>query len=181
MQSLAWRYCDRTLQLLLRTFLDIILLRKGPEHVPNSVVVLLVSFGLLVAATLLSAALVPSSGNDSIVSSFVSSLVGYALYWLVLAASGFGLRFVPTISAIMACGSILTILMILAAVVLAPIFGSAVAGVVVWLILFWSVPVKGHIIARAIERHWYTGIAISLTIFIMQYMSYLAMAGRPAA
>ena len=86
-----------------------------------------------------------------------------------------------TISSIMACGSILTILMVIAAVIIAPIFGGAVAGIVVWLILFWSVPVKGHIIARAIERHWYIGIAIALTIFIMQYMSYLVMTGRQAA
>ena len=181
MRHLAWRYCDRTLQLLLRTFLDIILLRKGPEHVPNSTVVLWVSFGLLVIATLMSAVLVPSSGSDSVVLSFISSLVGYALYWVVLVVSGFGQRFVQTISSIMACGSILTILMVVAAVIAAPVFGGAMAGVVVWLILFWSVPVKGHIIARAIERHWYTGIAIALTIFIMQYLSYLAMTNRPAA
>ena len=180
MQNLAWRYCDRTLQLLLRTFLDIILLRKGPEHVPNSSVVLWISFGLLVIATLMSALLVPASGNDSVVSSFLSSLLGYALYWVVLVVSGFGLRFVRTVSSIMACGSILTILMVVAALIIAPVFGGAVAGVVVWLILFWSVPVKGHIIARAIERHWYTGIAIALTIFIMQYLSYLAMTNRAA-
>ena len=140
MQNLAWRYCDRTLQLLLRTFLDIILLRKGPEHVPNSIMVLWVSCGLLVIATLMSAVLVPSSGNDSVVLSLVSSLVGYALYWMVLLALGFGPRFVRTISSIMACGSILTILMVIAAV-----------------------------------------IAIALTIFIMQYMSYLVMTGRQAA
>jgi len=181
MQSLAWRYCDRTLQLLLRTFLDIILLRKGPEHVPSSAVVLWVSIGLLIASTLMSAVLVPSSGNDSVGLSLISSLIGYALYWIVLAVTGYGRRFVPTVSSIMACGSILTIVMVIAAVILTPILGGAVAGIVVWLILFWSVPVKGHIIARAIERHWYTGIAIALTIFIMQYMSYLAMTGRPAA
>jgi hypothetical protein len=180
MQYLASRYCDRTLQLLLNTFIDIILLRKGPEHVPNAIVVLWFSLGLLVVATLMSAVLVPSSGNDSVVLSFVSSFVGYALYWIVLTATGYGKRFVQTVASLLACGSILTMLMVIAAVILAPIVGGALAGVVVWLILFWSVPVKGHIIARAVDRHWYTGIAIALTIFIMQYISYVAMTGRPA-
>ena len=28
--------------------------------------------------------------------------------------------------------------------------------------MLWSVPVEGHIIARAIDRHWYLGIAIAV-------------------
>jgi hypothetical protein len=68
--------------------------------------------------------------------------------------------------------------MVAAFVLLNPFLGASLASVLVWLILIWSVPVKGHIIARAIGRHWYVGIAISVTIFILQYMFYLSMTGR---
>jgi hypothetical protein len=59
-----------------------------------------------------------------------------------------------------------------------PTLGGSLTAIAIWLILIWSVPVKGHIIARAIDSHWYTGIAIAMTIFITQYVSYQAMTGR---
>jgi len=141
--------------------------------------VLLYAFGLLLLATFISGSLLETSGRDSILLSFISSMLGYALYWIVLLLTGFIRRFVPTVASIMACGSILTMLMVAAAVLLTPFLGAPLTSIVVWLILFWSVPVKGHIIARAIDRHWYVGISIALAIFIMQYISYLAMTDRP--
>ena len=157
------------------------MLRKGPEHVPDSMLVLGFAFGLLILATLVSGALFQAPDTDTILLSFVSSLFGYALYWIVLSSTGFTRRFVPTVASIMACGSILTFVRIFAAIMLTPLLGAPIASLVVGLILFWSVPVKGHIIARAIERHWYIGISIALAIFIMQYVSYLAMTGRVGA
>lgn len=154
-------------------------MQKGPEHVPDSMLVLLYAFGLLLLATFVSGALVATPDRDSILFSFLSSILGYALYWIVLLVAGFTRRFVPTVASIMACGSILTMMMVAAAVLLTPFLGAPITSIVVWLILFWSVPVKGHIIARAIERHWYVGISIALAIFVMQYVSYLAMTNRP--
>ena len=154
------------------------MLRKGPEDVPGSMLVLYYAFGLLVLATFISGALAGSSDDESTLLSFMGSLLGYVLYGIVLYSTGFLRRFVPTVACIMACGSILTILMVAAFVLLNPFLGAPLASVLVWLILIWSVPVKGHIIARAIGRHWYVGIAISVTIFILQYIFYLSMTGR---
>ena len=36
------------------------------------------------------------------------------------------------------------------------------------LVLLWSVPVEGHIIARAIDRFWYVGLVAASTVFIVQ-------------
>jgi hypothetical protein len=47
------------------------------------------------------------------------------------------------------------------------------------LILLWSVPVEGHIIARATERHWYIGILVALAVFILQYLIYRVVATTP--
>ena len=168
-------YCDRTLQLLLRTFFDIILLRKGPQDVPNSLVVMLLSFGMLLLATFSSAGVSKPAGGESVLLSFLTSLLGYVFYGSVLVVAGFLNRLGQTISSIMACGSILTVLMVFAYVMLSPFLGARIAALVATLILFWSVPVKGHIIARAIDRHWYLGIAISMAIFVLQYAIYFAM------
>ncbi len=154
------------------------MLRKGPEHIPDSALVLLLSFGLLLFATFCSTVLINPDAGDSVVLSFVTSLLSYVLYGFVLASTGFARRFVQTISAIMACGSILTVLMVFAYAMFAPFLGANFASIVATLILFWSVPVKGHIIARAIERHWYIGIAISMAIFILQFAIYSALTGQ---
>jgi hypothetical protein len=151
------------------------LLRKGPQDVPNSLVVMLMSFGMLLFATVTSTVLIKPTGGESVLLSFVTSLLGYGFYGSVLMVTGFLNRFGQTISSIMACGSILTVLMVFAYVMLSPFLGARIAALVATLVLFWSVPVKGHIIARAINRHWYLGIAISMTIFILQFAIYSAM------
>lgn len=122
-----------------------------------------------------SESLVRSAPGDSLLYSIMVSVAGYFVYWAVLAAMGFANRLVPTVSCIMACGSILTILMVASFAILSPLVGASVASIIAWLVLVWSVPVKGHIIARAIERHWYVGIAISLAIFVMQRVAYDAI------
>jgi hypothetical protein len=119
----------------------------------------------------------PAAG-DNIVVSFASSLLGYVFFWIVLVVTGFGRRFVQTISSIMACGSILTMFMVFAYVMLTPFLGMNFASIIATLILFWSVPVKGHIIARAIARHWYLGIVIAMTIFLLQFVIYSALTGQ---
>jgi hypothetical protein len=154
------------------------MLRKGPEDVPGSVLVLYYSVGLLILATFVSEILAQPADSTNTLLSLVASFVGYLLYWIVLSSTGLQRRFVPTVACIMACGSILTILMVAAFVMLKPFLGASLASIIAWLILVWSVPVKGHIIARAIERHWYVGIAIALTIFVLQYLFFLAMTGR---
>ena len=136
------------------------------------------SFGMLGFATLTSAVLIEPSGGESVLLSFVTSLLGYVFYGSVLMISGFLNRLGQTISSIMACGSILTVLMVFAYVMLSPFLGARIAALVATLILFWSVPVKGHIIARAINRHWYLGIAISMAIFILQFAIYSAMTSQ---
>jgi hypothetical protein len=45
--------------------------------------------------------------------------------------------------------------------------------------LLWSVPVEGHIIARAMGRHWYIGILIAITVFVLQFVIYSAMSATP--
>jgi hypothetical protein len=140
--------------------------------------VLALSFGLLLFATFCSTLLLEPAAGDNIVVSFASSLLGYVFFWIVLVVTGFGRRFVQTISSIMACGSILTVFMVFAYVMLTPFLGMNFASIIATRILFWSVPVKGHIIARAIARHWYLGIVIAMTIFLLQFVIYSALTGQ---
>lgn len=147
---------------------------------PNSLLVLMFAFGLFLFAMFVSAALVEADAGDGVLLSVLVSVMGYVLYWIVLAVTGFASRLLPTVSSIMACGSILTVLMVAAFVMLSPFIGGTFASTIASLILIWSVPVKGHIIARAIEQHWYIGICIAMAIFIMQRVAFSTMMAPPA-
>lgn len=116
--------------------------------------------------------LIEDSEGDSVVMSLLTSILGYVFYSIILALTGFARRFRQTISSIMACGSILSVLMVFAFIMFSPFLGKQFASIIATLILFWSVPVKGHIIARAIEKHWYVGIVIAMTIFLLQFVIY---------
>ncbi len=46
------------------------------------------------------------------------------------------------------------------------------------LIIIWSIPVEGHIIARGIEQHRYVGIGIALIVFTVQYTFQSSLTGH---
>ena len=97
-----------------------------------------------------------------------SSALGLLTYTTVLFITGNIGRFVPTMSSIIACGSILTFLFVIEYVLFRPFLGQRIAGIIATLIILWSVPVEGHIIARAIGRHWFIGIVIAMSVFVLQ-------------
>jgi len=176
MPASACGYCDRTLQLLLRTFFDIIVLRKGPENLPASSLVLLVAIGLFGLSHFVSAALVRDTQAGDVVLGLASSVLGYVLLWMILAATGHAGRFLQAVSATMGCGAILSILMTGAGTLLVSMLGQRITSAAVWAIIIWSVFVKGHIIARTIERERTVGALMALTIFVIQLGAYRVMA-----
>jgi hypothetical protein len=171
-------YCDRTLQLLLKTFIDIILLKKGPEHVPGSWMILILTVGLMIGASFTAMVLIDPQGQQDHVGIFVSSLIGIAFYAAILIITGNTNRSLPTLSAIIGCSSLLTLLFVTEYVLFRPFLGTRIAGIVATLIVFWSVPVEGHIIARAIGQHWFVGIAIAVAAFILQLSFQTAFTGQ---
>ena len=149
-------------------------MKKGPEDVPHSIFVLIFAVGLLIFALFASEALMQQSPEGSVTLSIAVSFFGYLIYWLVLFATGFKHRFLPTVSCIIACGSVLTILTVAVFMLLKPVLGNG-ASILAWLILMWAIPIKGHIIARAIEQHWYIGITIAFIVYIVQRVIYEAL------
>ncbi len=129
-------------------------------------------------ASFVAATLIDLGENYSHLLTFVTNLLGIGIYAAVLLASGFIRRFVPILSAIIACGSILSLLFVAAYVMLNPFLGDNFAVIIATLIIIWSVPVEGHIIAKGIERHWYVGIVIAMIVFSLQYTFQSTMTGR---
>jgi hypothetical protein len=171
-------YCDRTLLLLLRTFLDIIALRKGPEHVPDSRLLFALSVAMMVFASFAAAVLIEALAEQNYWLTFATNLFGLMFYGAVLFVSGFSGRIVRALTCIIACGAILTILFVAEYVLFRPVLGAGVAGTIAAVIVLWSVPVEGHIISRAIQKHWLVGVAIAVAAFILQLGFQSAFSAR---
>lgn len=153
---------------LLNILLDITLLRRGPEDVPYAGVVFALCIGLwLVALGATMLAIESFDGRDAGVA-VASATVGLTAYTALMTLTGFANRLLQTLSALIGCGALISLTMLACLLLLTPLAGALVANLAAFLLLAWSVPVKGHIIARALDRHWYIGIVISLSIFLLQ-------------
>ena len=154
----------------LKTLFDIALLRKGPEHIPRSIVLLLLAIGLWLFAVLTQLVLIDRFNESDFVLEIFSALLAVISYSIVVVGFGKAPRLMQTITAILGCGAMLAIVFVVVFVFLQPFVGSVVMALAVWAIVLWSMSIKGHIIASAIDRHWYLGLAIAVSIFILQHI-----------
>ena len=109
----------------------------------------------------------------------LTNALGALFYAAVLMVTGRSHRILQTLTAVIGCSAILTLLFATEFVLFRPLLGAGIAGILAALIIFWSVPVEGHIISRAIDRHWFIGIAIAIAIFILQFGFQSALTARP--
>ena len=154
------------------------MLRKGPEQIPDSWLVLLLAVAMMLLSSWVASSFIDFSEDYSHLLTFVTSVLGIGIYALVLLATGHLRRFVPVASAVIACGAILSLLFVVTYLLLKPILGADLAVVIATLVIIWSIPVEGHIIASGIGRHWYIGIVIAMFVFTAQYAFQSNMAGR---
>jgi hypothetical protein len=156
------------MQKLLLVLLDICLLRRGPEDIPYSKLLFSMCVGLWLLALLATMLSIENfDGHDAGVA-IASALVGLLAYVTLISLTGFGNRTLQTLSALVGCGALISVAMLAFLLLVTPLAGALAANFGAFLLLAWSVPVKGHIIARALDRHWYIGIVIALSIFLLQ-------------
>jgi hypothetical protein len=151
------------------TLFDISFLRKGPEDLPHSWIVLYWCVALWSAGLLCVTVLLQNFTSQDSVISIVSWLLSLVCYGAVLAFMGQQNRMLQTLSAIIGTGAVITFGMLAALVLLTPFLGGRIASFAAIAVLIWSIPVKGHIIARAIDRSMYTGFLIALGVFVLQF------------
>ena len=84
-----------------------------------------------------------------------------------------------SLTAIIGCGAIIFVAQVTGLIVASLLLGAVAAEIVVNLLLFWSVYVKGHIVARTINREWYVGLVIAIAVFLLQYAFSKAVVAAP--
>jgi drug/metabolite transporter (DMT)-like permease len=165
----------------IQTLFDIIRLQKGPDAVPYSRVLFAITVGLWLFAGMVITLSTPELDQRDFVLGILTGVVGLLCYAAVIIADGKRPRLSQAITAIIGCGALLSLIVVICDVLLSMVLSERLTGLVVTLILLWSVPVEGHIMARTLERHWYTGVAIAMAVFVLQLYLYSVISPAPAA
>lgn len=164
---------------LLKTLFDIIRLRKGPDAIPYSWIVCGVTLLLWLIVGLLIARSTEGMNDQDFLYGTLTGVAGLACYAVVVVASGHTPRLLQTVTAILGCGAVISFLFLVTNVVLGQLLSNATTSLVATLILLWSIPVEGHIMARAIDKHWYVGIVLAIAVFIFQVYLYAFLNPNP--
>ena len=164
---------------LFETLFDIIRLKKGPVAIPYSWLVCLIVMTLWLFAGLALTVMTEGLGERDFLIGTLTGVVGLACYASIVVLSGYTPRLLQTVTAILGCGAVLSFLSLAGNVFLSPFLSENITSLIVTLILLWSIPVEGHIIALAIGRHWYVGIVAAMSVFVFQLFLYSLL--NPAA
>jgi hypothetical protein len=153
---------------LIATLLDIIRLRKGPDAIPHSPLLLIVVVAAWMFAGAVIITLIAELDQADFVVSMVTGMLGLLTYSIIVVAHQRSARLLPMLTAVLGIGAMLQFLFVAGHVFLTPFLGKNIAALFSYLVLLWSVPVEGHIIARTINREWYIGLLIAITVFFLQ-------------
>lgn len=160
---------------LIETLFDIVRLRKGPDAIPYSTVLLAVIIVVWALAGAVMTLLTAELDQRDFVIGTLTGIAGLTCYAAIVVLSGKRARLLQAATALLGCGALISLIFVACNLLLSPFLSPGVSNLITTLILLWTVPVEGHIISRTIERHWYIGIVIAMTVFVFQLILYSAL------
>jgi len=170
-------------QQFLRIFVDIVLWRRGPQDLPTSTLLLGVAVAAYVAVSAVQLALLGEPAVTWFLFIVVYPLLLGAWVWLLLRLFSKPERFRQTASAVFGAGAVLGLALYLPLQLIASAFGqepsSGLAQTFALLLVVTFALVTGRIIKLATDSNLFTGIAVSLTYFLL--INFLVGVARGAA
>jgi len=160
---------------LFKTLIEIILLRKGPEALPHSTVLLLIVAGTWIVVGVGGAIAVDAYTGQSLMADLILTSFGFGLYAVVVKVFEKSDRLLRALTAILGCGAIFGIALFAGRYILTTVLALDETPLFSELILLWSILVEGHIIARTIDRQWVIGFLIALAVLIGQLQVFAVL------
>ena len=147
---------------------DILLLRRGPQELPSSGILLAMLILLnLVAGTLLFSS--EEQGSSDSLQSIVDMGLSLVMYIAVLHLRGVRERVVQTLTAFTGTGFILTLVLFPISLLLGPegdSFFTSAGRLLFMALLIWSLTVDGHIFRHSLNTSMLVGTSCAVVIFI---------------
>ena len=160
---------------LFKTLAEILLLRKGPDEIPHSSVLLLFVAGIWFAVGAIGVMIVDTYNGQTLLADLILTMVGFSLYAVVVKTFDRSERLLRALTAILGCGAILGITLFVGRYILTTILAVEETPLFSELILLWSILVEGHIIARTIDRQWVIGFLIALAVLFAQLQLFAVL------
>lgn len=159
------------MQQFLKVFLEIVLWRRGPQDLPASNMLVWLTLTAYVAVSALQLVLLDESLATWFFFLVVDPLLLMATIWLVLKLYGKTARFEQTVSAVLGTGALLGVIVYLPLQLFLISRGAAptsgIAQVSALLVITVFALVTGRIIERATNSSLFTGVAVSLSYFMV--------------
>ena len=158
-------------QQFLRICLDIVLWRRGPQDLPASSLLLAIAVATYVAVSAVQLALLGETAATWFFFLVIDPLLLGGWLWLVLRLHGHAERFLQTAAAVFGTGAVLglglylPLQLIITGLGYDPTSGLAQFFALVLVVVFALV--TGRIIKLATDSNLFTGIAVSLTYFLL--------------
>ena len=125
---------------LLRTLLDIVLLRKGPEAIPRSNILFAMIVGFWLLSSLAVLSLIEQYDEQDFIIGLFTALIGLVCYAVTVVMAGFPARVLQTLSAVLGCGAVISFVFVAEFVLFTPFLGQTITGIVAQLILLLTAP-----------------------------------------
>jgi len=155
----------------LKTFLDIVLWRRGPQDLPSSALLFWLTVAAYVAVSAIQLALQGEPGVTWLIFLVVDPLLLTGCTWLMLRLYGHPERFRQTAAAVLGTGALLGIALYLPLQLLLDALGqgpqSGLSMFFALLLLATFALVTGRILKLGTDSSLLTGVAVSLTYFLL--------------
>jgi len=166
---------------LLQAFVELCLLRRGPQDLPASPVLLALTVPAYLALDTAIAALdLPVTRAFGAAVLDAGALAAFTA--LALAARGRRARLLQTLTALLGSGVVLGACALPVGLWLRAAGRDAAVPQLLWLTLFvWSIAVSAHIYRHALEVHYAIGVAVSVMyVWLLINIAFLLLGPPPA-
>ncbi len=159
------------MQQFLKVFLDIVLWRRGPQDLPNSGLLVVLTLMAYELTNLLQIALIKVSAAELLLYLVIDPLLLMGGLWLVMKLFGRSERWAQTTSAVLGCSALLGLAISVPMVLL--VGAGLAADPPAWLrflalgLVIAFILVVGRIIQQATESNLLTGSAIATTYIVV--------------
>lgn len=165
-----------------QAFINIALRRAGPEDLPDSLFLLMLTLALymIVQIPLALIAFGPTRlFFNTVIVSLLMLLMGL---WILLRLLGFRQRYRQTLTALLGTGVMLGILSLPISVwrnfMADSDAGAGMPSLLLFIITLWSITIVGHILSRALSRPYGIGLLLSVGYFFLELSVYREMMVR---
>lgn len=150
---------------------------KGPDEIPRSWLLFYAGLGFWLLVITMMVAVSQALDIKSAWIAIGGLMLELFCYGIAIEIAGYRHRRLQALTAIVGIGAILTFAQLANLILLLPFFGPLMAWLLNWLIVLWSIPAKGNIMARTIGWHPYSAMILAASVLVLRvaYTRFMTM------